>query len=105
MAEPTELEILQGRLSQLTRWRTETIESAQRTIEQTNRTYDKEAFSLHRRIKKLLPEEEVTPVTPVTRNAQPRRKREVAFSLDGTEGWTQEEIDHYRELSTRQQGR
>ena len=101
--EPLTLAALRERLSQLTRERWEIVAAAQQVIEDANRTYDREALKLHRQIRELEPPDENTPVTPVTRNTRPRRKREIAFSLEGTEGWTQEEIDHYRELSIRRQ--
>lgn len=96
------LESLRRDLSELTRWREATIKAANETIVKTNAAYDKMAMDLHRKIKKLLPPEEVTPVAPVTRNTRKARKRTPVVSLEGTDGWSQDEIDHYRELVTRQ---
>lgn len=91
------LQELRAELSELVQWRAAIIKEAQATITRTNEFYDEKAVSLHRQIKELEPpeEEEVSTPTPIAR----KRKRSGGFTLDGLDGWNEEDIAHFRQLA------
>lgn len=101
MAE-TEPDILTLRkeLSDLTRWRASVIDEANRMILEANRDYDARALILHRQIKALTPPEELP--APITRPTVRRSRRPRVPKLTGTEGWSAEDIEHYRALQLQQ---
>lgn len=96
-----EIEDLRQELSDLTRWRAGVVADAYAAINDANEHYDKAALTLHRRIKALEPppvEETPTPARPAaTRKRRPRVPR-----MTGTEGWSAEDIEHYRALQLQQ---
>lgn len=84
-----------------------TVEDARKRILDANVTFDREATRLHRRIEELDPSPPIeNTVTPIRHNRTIVRKNtEKSFSLDGTEGWTDEEIAHYKRLKGKQRAR
>lgn len=76
------------------------IREIQDSIRTLNREYDRRALALHRKIKALSPPEEIDPITTLTPVRHVRRKRAKALDLTGTEGWSPEDVEHYRQLAS-----
>lgn len=95
----SELKELRAKLFQLTNYRASVIETAREMVAEANREFDSQATVINRRIKALAPRDDSAPPLPPPR-ARPRRARTV--KVEGTEGWTEEDIQHYRELQVKQ---
>lgn len=95
MTEET-LDALLTQMAELVQERHRIITEARERINEANRTFDRLAVPLRRRIDALMPEHE-----PVVKAAPPLKKHPKKFNLDGTDGMSQEDIDHFRELAGR----
>jgi hypothetical protein len=88
---------LQAELSELTRERCRIVEEAEQAIRLANRSYDRKATSLYRRIERLRDEqqEEIAEHTPHIARAS--RRPHITIE----DGFTPEEVAHYHELLNR----
>lgn len=113
-----QLRALRKELADLTAWRGSVLMEAARRVDEANREFDKRALALNRQIEELAP----VPSCPTcgykygqhkmtcaaagkmeVRIAK-RKPKPKAVRLTGTEGWPQEDIDHYKALQLQNTG-
>lgn len=102
---------LEAELNRLCAARAQTVAYAESLIAEANKEFDRKALSLNRKLAAL----RVTSVTAETKSApqktrqtaetkpapqRTRQKREKKISLEGTEGWSPEEIAMYRSMAS-----